>query len=119
MTEMEDFLKALKKDPDLPGKLQKKEELKEFKEKYSVGRATPLKCPACAAVLQYPGSLYEDPSNRSRFVCKKCKLVWFISTDSITNEELIANLRLVIKGDEKATLDWNKKIGNTINGDHS
>lgn len=111
MTEMQEFLKALQKDPDLVSKLEKREELEGFKEKYHVERATPLKCPACAAVLQSPGSLYIDKDDPTRFVCRKCRLKYTLICHTLPNEDLIANLRLIVKGDEKATLDWDKRIG--------
>ena len=111
MTELEEFLKALQKDPNLPSKLKKREELESFKEKYNVERATPLKCLACAAILQSPGSLYIDKDDPTRFVCRKCKLVYTLICHTLSIEALIANLRSIVKGDEKATLDWTKRRG--------
>ena len=108
---MQEFLKALQKDPDLASKLKKRAELEEFKEKYNVERATPLKCPACASVLQSPGSLYIDKDDPTRFVCRKCKLIYTIICHTLPNENLIENLRLILKGNEKATLNWDKKLG--------
>ncbi len=106
MDEMQEFLKALQKDPNLPSKLQKRQELIDFKEIYNVGRATPLKCPACASVLPFPSSLWIDKDNNTRFVCRKCKLVYTLICQTLPNDNLIENLRLAIKGDEKAKLDW-------------
>ena len=110
MNEMQEFLKALQKDPGLTSKLKKRDELGAFKEKYNVERATPLKCPACASILQSPGSLYIDKDSHTLFVCRKCKLQYRLECLTLPNDDLISNLRLVIKGDEKATLEWYKKI---------
>ena len=110
MSDMQEFLKALQKDPSLVSRLKKREELEDFKEKYNVERATPLKCPACASILQSPGSLYIDKDDHTLFVCRKCKLQYRLECLTLPNDDLISNLRLVIKGGEEATLGWNKRI---------
>ena len=107
---MEDFTKALSKDPELLAKLKKKADLDEFKEKYNLERATPFKCPACSALYQSPGSLWIDKDDHSRFVCKKCHTVYKITSEPLSTDRLIKNIRLIQKGDEKATLDWDKKL---------
>ena len=113
MSDIEDFLKKLQEDPNLASRLQKREELEEFKKTYNLERATPLKCPACAAVLQSPGSLYIDKDIPTRFVCRKCKLVFSIMCHTIPNEALITNLRSINKGEKDASLDWTKTEGGT------
>lgn len=110
MTNMREFLKALQKDPELGSRLKKRAEFEEFKEQYEVEKATPLKCPACAPLMQSPGSLYYNPANPTRFVCRKCKLIYTLECHTLPNEDLIANIRLIIKGDKKATLEWGKRI---------
>ena len=110
MSEIQEFLKALQKDPSLISKLKKRDELEEFKEKYNVERATPLKCPACASILQSPGSLYIDKDDHTLFTCKKCKLQYKIECLTLPNDDLIGNLRLVVKGDKNAKLEWYKKF---------
>jgi transcription elongation factor Elf1 len=107
---LEDFAKMLSKNPDLVIQLRKRAELDRFKEKYNVERATPFKCPACAALLQSPGSLWIDKDVKSRFVCKKCHTIYQITSEPLSTDELIYNIRLILKGDEKATLDWDKKL---------
>jgi len=107
---MEDFAKALAKDPDLVTRLQKRAELDAFKEKYNVERATPLKCPACASVLQTPGSLWINRNDKSVFTCRKCKITYKISTQPISTDELIIHLRAIHKGNEDATLQWDKRL---------
>ena len=108
---MEDFLKALARDPSLASKLQKREELSSFKEKYNVERATPLKCPACAVFFQWPGSLWINKTSPTRFVCKKCKLEFTLACLTLSNDNLIEELRKIAKGEQKSFPSWYKKEG--------
>lgn len=107
-SDMQAFLKALEKDPDLGSKLVKRAQMEEFKEKYKVDRASSLKCPACAAVLRSPGTLYWDPTRPNHFVCKKCKTIYHIECKTVPIEDLVENIRLILKGDEKAVLRWDE-----------
>jgi len=94
----EDFLKALSKDPGLIGKLGKQEDLRSFKDKFGVEKASGLKCPACAAFFQYPGSLWYRPINPIHFVCRKCKLEFRIDSLTVPNLELIEEVKRISKG---------------------
>jgi len=99
MDDIEEFAKTLTKDPSFLEKLKKRTELEEFKKKYNLQRATPLKCPACSQWGQTGGSLWITKDNPKRFVCRKCKLVWLLDCQTISNEELILQLRQVGKED--------------------
>jgi hypothetical protein len=103
---MEDFLKALQKDPSLISKLQKREGFTEFKEKYNVERATPLKCPVCSTFFQFPGSLWIDKVDHTKFVCKKCKLEFNLTCLTVPNDNLIEELRKIAKGEQKGMPSW-------------
>ena len=106
MSEMSEFLKALEKDPNLVKKIKKKEEKLSFLSQHNLKEATPLKCPACAAVIKTPGSLYVNKDDPTKFVCRKCKLEFILDCINIPMELLISNLRKVNKQDEEATLEW-------------
>ena len=67
------FLKALAKDPNLVNKLIKREALDAFKKKYSIDRASPLKCPACASLTQTPGSLWTRKDDKSLFTSESAR----------------------------------------------
>jgi len=114
MPGMMDFLKELQKDPGLIGKLQKREELDAFKKEFNTERATPLKCPACGAYLQYPGSLWVNKDDITLFVCRKCRLVFKLTCLTVPNETLIAELRRAVKG-EGGLPSWIKKAEPTPN----
>lgn len=92
-----EFAKLLAADPSLIEKLQKRADLDKFREKYNVLRATPLKCPACSQWGQSGGSLWINKDDKSRFVCRKCKLEWIISCQTVSNEELIIKMRKIEK----------------------
>ncbi len=96
-----EFTDALLKDPDLVAKLQRRVELNEFKEQYSVERATPLKCPACSGFQMSGGSLWINKEDRSIFVCRKCKLQWKIECLTLPTNELIIQMKEINKGGSK------------------
>lgn len=112
MTTREEFAEALQKDPKLLEKLQKRAELDDFKEKYNLERTTPLKCPACSQWGMTGGSLWIHKDDKSLFTCKKCKLTFRIECQTISNEQLIIQIRAVQKGDEEATLKQDKRMAN-------
>lgn len=107
---LEDFLAALAKDPKLVEKLNRKIEIDKFKQEYGVERATPLKCPACASILQTPGSLWIHKDDKSKFTCRKCRITYKIECYPISSEELIIQLRKIHRKDEDATLQWDKRL---------
>ena len=109
MSETEAFLKALNKDPSLLDKLKKRSELEAFKEKYNTERATPLKCPACSVFFQYPGSLWINKDDHTRFVCKKCKLEFTLICHTVQNDTLIEDLRKAAKGELTSTSWFEQK----------
>jgi len=102
---MEDFAKALERDPTLLYKLQKQTGLVNFKEKYNTERATPLKCPVCAVFFQYPGSLWINKDDHTKFVCRKCKLEFTLKCLTLDNDILISDLRKAAKG-ELTEINW-------------
>jgi hypothetical protein len=97
MTELSDFLQALQKDPRLADRLRKRAELDEFKEEYNVEKTTPLKCPSCSQWQMSGGSLWISKDNKNRFVCRKCKLIWYITCEPISTSELIIQMRQATK----------------------
>lgn len=107
----EEFLKALQEDPTLTAKLKKQEEFQAFKDKYNVHKASPLKCPACSAFLQFPGTLWTG-NDTTRLVCRKCKLEWTLICHTIPNDELFPELKEVAKSGE-GSLQWYRKIDQT------
>lgn len=113
MTQSEDFLRELSKDPKLLEKLQKRVELDEFRGKYNVERATPFKCPACSQYGMTGGSLWIHKDDKSLFTCRKCKLTFKIECQTLPTEELIYKMRQVIKGEEGAVLWFDKQRENS------
>lgn len=105
MSSEEEFLKALQEDPSLINRLKKGSGLSDFKERYEVEKASPLKCPVCSALLQSPGTLWYKKEDPTYFVCRKCRLVFTLICHTIQNNELIDKLRQTSK-DEGATLSW-------------
>jgi len=102
---MQDFARALSEDPGLLNRLQKQTELADFKEKYNTERATPLKCPVCSVFYQYPGSLWINKDDPTKFVCKKCKLEFSLICNTVDNDILISDLRKAAKG-ELTSISW-------------
>lgn len=105
MSDVEEFAKALSKDPTLLTRLQKTSELTDFKEKYNAERATPLKCPVCSLFYQYPGSLWVNRTDHTKFVCKKCRLEFTLICLTLDNDILIDNMRKAAKGELTET-NW-------------
>jgi len=97
---LEAFTKELAKNPKLLEQLQKKSELEDFKERYNVKRATPLKCPACSQYMVTGGSLWINKDDHLKFVCRKCKLEWILGCLTKDNDILIEELRKILKGGE-------------------
>jgi uncharacterized protein YbaR (Trm112 family) len=106
---MEDFLKAIQKDPGLIARLQKTEELWEFKKKYNVERASPLKCPACSPFFRFPGTLWVNKDDNTKFVCRKCKLEFTIVCNTVPNSQLLDDLKKMAKGELEKMPDWYPK----------
>ena len=102
---VEDFARALQEDPTLISRLKKGAELDDFKVKYNVERATPLKCPVCSIFLQSPGSLWINKDDPTQFVCRKCKLEFTLICNTVDNGTLISDLRKAVKN-ELTTLSW-------------
>ena len=95
---MERFLEKVQKDPGLVDRTLKQDELRLFKEKYHVVGASGLKCPACAAYLDNPGSLWWDPQVPTYFICRKCKLIFHIECLNVKNSMLLEELKRISKG---------------------
>ena len=91
--EIEEFAKMLRENPQLVDSMRKKGELNEFKEKYDVVRASPLKCPACSQWGQVGGSLWINREDPKRMVCRKCKLEWAIECLTLPTNDLIWKLK--------------------------
>ncbi len=89
---------ALIQDKDQLARLQKQAELIEFKEKYDIDRATPLKCPACSQWQMSGGSLWIHIEDKTLFTCRKCKLTFRVECQTISNDELILHIRSMLKG---------------------
>lgn len=109
MSELDDFVKRLKEDPSLAEKLQKQEEFRSFKEKYNTEKATPLKCPTCAAFFQWPGSLWINKDDDKKFVCRKCKLEYTITCHTLSVDSLIKEIRKISKGEQTGLPSWLKE----------
>ena len=99
---IEDFSKFLIEHPEYIEKFKKEQALAEFKEKYGVKRSTPLKCPACRDM--YGGTLWVSAELPDKYVCKKCKLVFYIQCLSLPNEQLIERIREINKGQGKTLI---------------
>lgn len=97
MSELEDFAKMLQADPKLADTFKRRAELAEFKERYNLARATPLKCPACSQWGQTGGSLWINKDDPSKFVCRKCKLEFIIQCLTLPLNDLISQMRQVEK----------------------
>lgn len=90
---LQQFAEELAKDSKLVERLKRSQELAEFKEKYNVERASPLKCPACSGWQMSGGSLWMDKDDPNRFVCRKCHIEWKVECLTYSNEELIIKIR--------------------------
>lgn len=99
MEQMEEFMEYLKEHPEEISRLKKREGMEDFKAKFHVDKASPLKCPACRD--QWGGTLWMSTTHPFRFVCRKCKIVLHMSCISETNGDLIARLREANKEDKK------------------
>lgn len=93
MNGVEEFARMLAQDPKLAERLQRRAEIDEFKMKYNVERATPFKCPACTQWGKSGGSLWIGKDDKSRFVCRGCKLEWKIICLTLPTEELIIQIK--------------------------
>ena len=107
---VEEFVKALQKDPDLLNKLRARASKEAFYEKYDIERASPFKCPTCAKFLQSPGTLYIHKNDKSLFTCRKCKLTFHIECQTISNEELMWKMRQVGKEDSEDVHWFDKRL---------
>lgn len=107
-----DLLKGLDKDPRLLEKLQRSMDKAHFVDKYDIANASPLKCPACAALKQTPGTLYIHKSDKSLFTCRKCKLTFRVTCETLPTEELMYNIRQIKKGDLEAARFWTERLTN-------
>lgn len=96
LTEFSDYLKA---HPEEVARLKKRDGMEEFKSKYHVDKASPLKCPACRDM--YGGTLWSSPSHHFRFVCRKCKVAFHIDCTSETLENLLERLKEMSKEEVK------------------
>ena len=95
--EMDNFLKEFRKDPNLLSKIQAKEGMNEFKEKYNVEKATPLRCPICNQYGVTGGSLWISKDTSSSFTCRKCHITFIITTSPVPIEEIPDLLRRMNK----------------------
>ena len=99
MDELEEFSDFLKQHPEEIVKLMKKEGMEEFKSKYHVDKASPLRCPACRDM--YGGTLWMSIDHHFRFVCRKCKVAFHIDCTSEPLVDLLARLKEMSKGETK------------------
>ena len=95
----QEFAKLLQ-DPDALARLQKQASLQEFKEKYNVERASPLRCPVCNQFGQSGGSLWINKDDHTKFVCRKCLLEFKVECLTLPNDELIIKIREASKSKE-------------------
>lgn len=107
----ERFRLALEKDPGLIDRMEKRAQQKAFEKEYGVCRATPLKCPSCASYLQSPGSLWHNPEIPEYLTCRKCKLQFQLTCLTLPTQQVIEELRQVVKG-EGTLPSWLKKDDN-------
>jgi transposase-like protein len=96
---LDDFVNYLKDNPQEINRLRKREGMEEFKAKYHVDKASPLKCPACRDT--YGGTLWTSTSHNFRFVCKKCKVAFHIDCTSESMEDLLKRLKEISKEEGK------------------
>ena len=92
------FLEKLKSDRTFRDSLERKADTEAFKEEFDTERTTPLKCPACSGNVGpsgYPsgGALWIHKSDKSLFTCRKCRLTFKIECKTISNEELIIEIK--------------------------
>ncbi|KKM76865.1 hypothetical protein LCGC14_1375790 [marine sediment metagenome] len=80
------------KDPENVAKLRRQASFAEFKEKYGVTHASPLKCPVCSQGGYAGGTLWTGPDQK-HFICRRCLTEIEIQFTKISNEEMIMKLR--------------------------
>jgi len=87
------LLEKLAKDPKYVEKAQRFVAQADFKEKYNVTKSSGLRCPACNQYGMSGGSLWWNPDYPTRFVCRKCNLVWKITCESANLEDVIKEVK--------------------------
>jgi len=88
------LLEKLFKDPKYIEKAQRAVEFDSFKTKYAVTNASGLRCPGCLESNQFGGgSLWWNPDYPTRFVCRKCRLVWTITCETTNLEDVIKQIK--------------------------
>jgi len=100
------YLEKVQKDPGIVARTLKQEDLRAFKDKYGVVGASGLKCPACAAYLESPGSLWWNPENPTHFVCRKCHLVLKIECEHYPIQTVCEELKKVSSGKGSGLPFW-------------
>jgi len=93
--DLQAFANSLK-DPDMVTKLRKQASFAEFKERYGVTHASPLKCPVCSQGGYAGGSLWTGPDQK-HFICRRCLVEIEITFTRISNEEMLIKLKEALK----------------------
>ena len=97
---IDEMFEAMVKDPKLMEKLSRRADLDNFREKYKVKRATPLRCPACSQYGMSGGALWgPEEGTENKYVCHKCLLEWIVSCETVSTEELMLQIRQANKGE--------------------
>jgi len=89
--EEQEFYNKIKYDPAFAASIKRKAELEDFKSTYKVTNSSSLKCPACTT--QFGGTLWWNPSEPNKFVCRKCKLEFSIAVFGKKMEDLVKEVK--------------------------
>ena len=95
--DIQEFSEVLSSNPDLLAAIKKRAELEDFKAKYHIDRATPLRCPVCNQYGTSGGSLWQHSDNPHLFTCRKCHLTFSLACTDLPVQELISKLRKISK----------------------
>lgn len=88
-TTPKDVLARLTSDPEYVKRVLRSNELDTFKQEFGVVGSSKLRCPACSQFGQSGASLWWNPDNPTRFVCRKCKRVWQINLVESRGETIL------------------------------
>ncbi len=91
--------KAAGRDPI--AQLRRRENIDEFKKKYSAIRTTGMACPACTDVGKMKEGHLWLTTTKNRMVCRNCETEFYLECLTVSNDELIIRLREQRKADAK------------------
>jgi len=107
MTQEEEFIKWVEKEKaagrDPIAQLKRRQDIDAFKEKYGATRTYGLVCPACTDVSKMKEGHLWITNKQNTMVCRNCERVFYLECQTISNDELVMQLREMKKSETKKT----------------